>query len=169
MAVPPPKPPATMLGIDRFMASAIRLVRIVPEAPTMMPPTISAVLSSAMPAAAAERPVSAFSSEMTTGMSAPPMGSTTMLPRMPAATRIRMNRPCDSSPLAISTEAPMASTSRIRFTICWPGTAIGFWGIRSCSLPKAMFEPQKETEPMMAANRIGISVSSGGLPAPTSR
>ena len=90
---PPPKPPATMFGIERFMASAIRLVRIVPEAPTMMPPTISAVLSSAMPAAAADRPVSAFSSEITTGMSAPPIGSTTMLPSIAAATRIRMNRP----------------------------------------------------------------------------
>ncbi len=31
----PPKPPATMLGIERFIASAIRLVRIVPDAPTM--------------------------------------------------------------------------------------------------------------------------------------
>ena len=34
----------------------------------------------------------------------------------------------------------------------------------SCSLPKAMFEPQNETEPMIAANRIGISCSSSGLP-----
>ena len=69
-----------MLAIERFIASAIRLVRIEPEAPTMMPPTISATLSSAMPAAAADRPVNAFSSEITTGMSAPPIGSTNMLP-----------------------------------------------------------------------------------------
>ena len=41
-----------------------------------MPATIIAVLSSATPVAAADRPVKAFSSEMTTGMSAPPIGST---------------------------------------------------------------------------------------------
>ena len=29
---------------------------------------------------------------------------------------------------------------------------IGRPGSSSCSLPKAMFEPQKETEPMIAAN-----------------
>ena len=75
-----------MFAIERFMASAIRLVRIEPEAPTIMPPTISATLSSAMPAAAADRPVKALSSEITTGMSAPPIGSTNMLPRIAALT-----------------------------------------------------------------------------------
>ena len=53
-----------------------------------MPATISATLSSAKPAAAAERPVKALSSEITTGMSAPPIGSTTRLPSRPAASRI---------------------------------------------------------------------------------
>ena len=73
----PPKPPATMFAIERFMATAISRVSSEPEAPTIMPATMSAVLFSAIPVAAAERPVKAFSSEMTTGMSAPPMGSTT--------------------------------------------------------------------------------------------
>ena len=50
---PPPKPPKKTLPIERFIASAICLVRIEPDAPTSMPATISAVLSSAMPAAAA--------------------------------------------------------------------------------------------------------------------
>ena len=71
-----PKPPKNTLPIERFIASAICLVRIEPDAPTSMPATISAVLSSAMPAAAALRPVNAFSVEITTGMSAPPIGST---------------------------------------------------------------------------------------------
>ena len=48
--------------------------------------------------------------------------------------------------------------------ICCPGSWIGLPGMISCSLPNAMFEPQKETEPMIAANRIGISCSSSGLP-----
>ena len=99
-----------MLGIDRFMASAIRFVRIEPEAPTMMPPTISATLSSAMPAAAADRPVKALSSEITTGMSAPPIGSTNMLPSSAAETSSRMNSPSDSEPAAIATAEPTATT-----------------------------------------------------------
>ena len=49
-----------------------------------MPATIIAVLLSAKPAAAADNPVMAFSSEITTGMSAPPIGNTTNRPMMPA-------------------------------------------------------------------------------------
>ncbi len=160
----PPKPPATMAGIERLIASAIRLVRIEPEAPTMMPPTISAVLSSAMPAAAADRPVKAFSSEMTTGMSAPPIGSTNMLPRIAAETRIATNRSSDSEPAAMATAQPTAISSSAALTNCWPGSWIGRPGRISCSLPKAMFEPQKEIEPMIAAKRMGMPSSSGRSP-----
>jgi hypothetical protein len=73
--------------MERFIATAIRLVRMLPEAPTIMPATIIAVLFNASPAAAAESPVMALSSEMTTGMSAPPMGNTTNRPMIPARTR----------------------------------------------------------------------------------
>ena len=39
-----------------------------------------------------------------------------------------------------------------------PGpTVIGRPGRISCSLAKAMFEPQKETEPTMAAKRLKIA------------
>ena len=68
-------------------------VRIEPEAPTSMPPTISATLSSAMPAAAADSPVKAFSSEITTGMSAPPIGSTNMLPSTAAEHQDHQEQP----------------------------------------------------------------------------
>ena len=81
-------------GIERFIATAIRFVRIEPEAPTIMPATISAGLFSAMPVAAAERPVKAFSIEITTGMSAPPIGSTTALPSSAAQTSMPMNSSC---------------------------------------------------------------------------
>ena len=57
-----------------------------------MPATISATLSSAMPAAAADSPVKALSSEITTGMSAPPIGSTNMLPRMRRAHQDRQEQ-----------------------------------------------------------------------------
>ena len=93
MTPPPPKPPATIEGIERFMALAIRRVRMMPEAPTIMPATISAVLFRAMPVAAADSPVKAFSSEMTTGMSAPPIGSTTALPSSAAATSMADEQP----------------------------------------------------------------------------
>ena len=82
-----------MLATERFIAVAISIVRIVPEEPTRVPATIRATLSSAKPAAAAERPVAAFSSEITTGMSAPPIGSTTRLPSSAAAISTTMNRP----------------------------------------------------------------------------
>jgi hypothetical protein len=38
----------------------------------------------------------------------------------------------------------------------------------SCSFRNATLEPQNEIEPMIAANRIGISASSGGLPTSSS-
>jgi hypothetical protein len=50
------------------------------------------------------------------------------------------------------------------FTNSWPGSWIGRPGRISWSFPKAMFEPQKEIEPMIAANRIGIRVRSARSP-----
>ena len=38
---PPPKPPTMMFRIERFMASAMSLVRMAPEAPTRAPAMIS--------------------------------------------------------------------------------------------------------------------------------
>ena len=103
-----PTPAKKTLAIERFMASAICLVRIEPEAPTSMPATISAVLSSAMPAAAADRPVKAFSVEITTGMSAPPIGVTASTPKAPADSRISQNSSSESLPAAITTASATA-------------------------------------------------------------
>ena len=64
----------------------------------------------------------------------------------------------------MTTARTMQPISRTALITCWPGTAIGRVGIRSWSLAKAMFEPQKETEPTIAANRVGISSSSGIAP-----
>ncbi len=153
-----------MFPIERFIAFAIRFVRIEPDAPTSIPPTIRAVLSSAMPAAAAERPVKAFSIEMTTGMSAPPIGSTTMFPRRAAETRIAMKSASDSSPAAIATAQPTATSRSSAFRIVCPGSMIGRPGMISWSFPNAMFEPQNETEPMIAEKRTGIISSSGMSP-----
>ena len=54
------------------IAFAINWVSNVPDAPTRVPATMSSVIRSTAPLAATARPVNAFSSEMTTGTSAPP-------------------------------------------------------------------------------------------------
>ena len=47
--------------------------------------------------------------------------------------------------------------------MCWPGNCTGRLGMIACSLPKAMFDPKKETEPITVEKRIGTKVSSGML------
>ena len=164
-ATAPPKPPATIAGTERFIALAIRLVRIVPEAPTIIPATISAVLLSAIPVAAADRPVNAFSSEITTGMSAPPIGSTTMFPSTAAASRIpTMNSACECVPAASTIALTTQIANSTPLMIVWPGSLIGLPGRISWSFPNAMFEPQNETDPTIAANSVGISLFSGKYP-----
>ena len=74
-----------MLASDRFIASAISLVRMPPDAPTSAPAMISAQFPMTKPAIATAVPVNAFSSEITTGMSAPPIGSTIITPNASAA------------------------------------------------------------------------------------
>ncbi len=69
-----PKPPTRMLSIDRFMALAISLVRIAPDAPTSAPATMSTTSLTTKPAMETAVPVKELRSEMTTGMSAPPIG-----------------------------------------------------------------------------------------------
>ena len=147
-----------MFGIERFMACAMRFVRIEPDAPTIIPATMSAVLFSATPVAAALRPVNAFSSEITTGMSAPPMGSTRKFPSSAAATSSPIMSSSASAPATIAVAHATAATNSARFTICWARPiVIGRPGSSSWSLPNAMFEPQNDTEPTIAANRLKIA------------
>ena len=136
-----------------------------PDAPTIIPATIIAVLLSAIPVAAADRPVNAFSSEITTGMSAPPIGSTIAFPRIAAATRIpRMNSACECVPAASTTALTTVINSSTPLMIDCPGSLIGRPGRISWSLPNAMFDPQNEIEPMIAANSDGISTFSAQSP-----
>ncbi len=156
-----PKPPKKTLPIERFIASAICLVRIEPDAPTSMPATISAVLSSAMPAAAALSPVNAFSVEITTGMSAPPIGSTAVIPSTPAATSSSQKRIPASAPATMITA--ITSVTAASPTLASVSGRAGKRRLAqesSWSFANATFEPQNEIEPMIAANTIGISSSS---------
>ena len=148
--------------MERFIALAIRLVRIEPDAPTIMPATISAVLDSARPTAAAESPVHALSSEITTGMSAPPIGSTTMTPRTAAARSSPIIRISALPPATIPTAQPTAMTSSKMLSGCWSfPTLIGRPLISSCSLPNAMFEPQNEIDPITAPKSEAIATYTG--------
>ena len=66
------------------MAFAMSCVSSVPAAPTTVPAMIMAALSSTKPSKPTARPVSALYSEITTGMSAPPMGRVIAMPRSSA-------------------------------------------------------------------------------------
>ncbi len=55
--------------------------RMNPEAPSSAPAMMSTLFPMANPVAAEARPAYELSSEMTTGMSAPPMGSTRETPK----------------------------------------------------------------------------------------
>ncbi len=69
-----------------------------------------------------------------------------------------MNRPSESLPAAITIASTTQASASAAFKsgCSRPGSMIGLPGMISWSFPKAMFEPQNETEPMIAANRIGI-------------
>ena len=104
-----PNAPKRTFVIERFIARPIISVSKVPDAPTSMPLTISTLFSSSKPVAAAARPVKAFSSEITTGMSAPPIGRTKRTPKSDApATSAHSSHSC-STP---ATSAMPAATQR---------------------------------------------------------
>ena len=148
-----PNAPKRTFAIDRFIACAIIVVSSVPEAPTSIPLTIRTFECSTKPVAAAANPVNAFRSEITTGMSAPPIGSTNTTPNR-AATRIAA---ASSHQLTVAiAAAPRAiePTNSSAFPTCWPGYVIGRPLIRSCSFPNAIIEPANEIEPTSAENTV---------------
>ena len=102
----------------------------------------------------------AFSSEITTGMSAPPIGSTTALPSSAAHDEhadeehfgVRAGDEVDAGGEREHEQHEVDDLLGRRRSV------IGRPGMISWSLPKAMFEPQKETEPTIAANSEKIAM-----------
>ena len=86
---PWPNAPKSTLPNERFIARLITMERINPDAPSSAPAMISTLLSSAKPVADAARPAYEFRSEITAGMSAPPIGITNSTPSTSATTNIR--------------------------------------------------------------------------------
>jgi len=78
--LPPPKLPINTLVSERFMALHITTVRSVPALPTRIPPNSITLLSYKKPPIAAATPVKELSKEITTGISAPPIGITKSTP-----------------------------------------------------------------------------------------
>jgi hypothetical protein len=116
-----PKAPKSTFAIERFIARPISIVSRVPDAPTSAPLTISTVLWSTKPVADAARPVHALSSEITTGMSAPPIGSTNRTPNAsaPASSATRSASSC--GPTTMATPRPTIPASSAALTIFWAG------------------------------------------------
>ena len=156
-----------MLMIERFIASAMSLVRMPPDAPTRAPEMIRTGLFRTKPAIAAAVPVNEFRSEITTGMSAPPIGRTIVIPKTSAEAMITPSTsaaaplPSASVPAAsrISTAVPTtATTASTTVSGREPGKMIGLPLIRPWSLPDAISEPENVTQPMAAPRTTKIEV-----------
>ena len=76
-----PNAPNSTLVNERFIALHMMIDRIRPDDPSSAPAVISSLFSSTNPIATADRPAYAFSSEMTVGISAPPIGRTSRTPK----------------------------------------------------------------------------------------
>ena len=88
----PPKEPINTFCKERFMALHINMVSKVPAAPTRIPPVSITLLSYKNPPQAAATPVNELSNEITTGISAPPMGITNNTPYTNARPKIPYNK-----------------------------------------------------------------------------
>ena len=153
------------MAIERFIAFAISSVSRVPEAPTSIPATMSTVESSTKPVAEAARPVNAFRSEITTGMSAPPIGSTNITPNTSARRMSATIAHCASSPATIATPSAAAAPTITTFTTFWPGNTIGRPLTSSWSFAKATSDPANEIDPISAESETESASSQASTPS----
>ena len=100
------------------MARPISCVSSVPDAPTSVPAMISRSLCSTKPVAAAARPVNELSSEITTGMSAPPIGSTKSTPSSSASAPAATSRASPSLKLMLAARITIAAAIAALTTFC---------------------------------------------------
>ena len=106
---------------------------------------------------------------MTTGMSAPPIGNTTINPNTPAAPSSPIIHHNDTppqpgcAPNPMITAAVIAAASSSTLTACCAlPSPIGEPGRISCNLPNAMIDPQNEIDPMIAANNEATTMCTVG-------
>ena len=130
---------------------------------------ISSVESISKPVIATATPVNELSSEITTGMSAPPIGSTKSTPSSSAAASKREESPrrqrvrrCTTNQTAKPDDARAATSA---LTTCCPGYVIGRPVISSCSLRNATIEPAKLIAPMIAESTSETATTESMPPA----
>ncbi len=134
-----------------------------PDAPTSAPVTIISGLSSVKPMPQDAQPESEFRTEMTTGMSAPPIGNTTRRPQTRNSTVIAQNAPSPPQP-AKASPAKIAVRPSSPLTARWPGKTSGEPVISPCSFAKATTEPVNVTAPMAEEIAVSIRDCSGRSP-----
>ncbi len=146
-----PKFENSTLPSERFMAFAMSCVSRVPADPTTVPAMIMAALSSTKPSKPTASPVNALYSEITTGMSAPPMGSVIATPSSSekAKNKDTAGRPSAPHPPEIDQEPqshrrPAISPNSTNF---WPPKRTDLV-IKPCSFANAIKLPLNDTEPM---------------------
>jgi hypothetical protein len=118
-------------------------------------------LSITKPAIATAVPVNELRRLMTTGMSAPPMGSVIVTPKISAAARMTNI----SGRLAVPVTNRMSAATRViaanpAVTMRPPGIMIGLPGISPWSLPDATSDPVNVIDPMMMSSTMKMWVSS---------
>ena len=132
-----------------------------------MPATINTVESSTKPVADAASPVNALRREITTGMSAPPIGRTNITPKASARTASATSAHCSSSP-ATSAAPSTAAPPRIAvLTMFCPENTIGRPETSSWSFAKATSDPENEIEPISAESTIETVSSVAKSPSAT--
>ena len=117
-----PNAPKTTFAIERFIALPIICVSRLPDAPTSVPAMMRTLFESTNPVDAVARPVNAFRSEITTGMSAPPIAITICTPRMSATTTMATSSAWLSCPVARNAHPARIAANRAAVTTLCPGT-----------------------------------------------
>ena len=149
-----------MFSTDRFIASAMSLVRIAPDAPTSAPAMIRTSLPSTKPAIATAVPVNELSRQMTTGMSAPPIGRTIVTPKMSDAARMTsMTGDAEVAGPQVDGADDRPRPRAPAVTIRPPGMRIGLPAIRPWSLPDAISEPVNVMLPMTMSRTVATLIS----------
>ena len=92
---------------------------------------------------------------MTTGMSAPPIGSTNATPRTSARTMRDTNENGTEATARTAITKPTIAAASSPLTSCWPGYVIGVPVISSCSFANATMLPANETDPMTMLKTLG--------------
>src|SRR4029079_15915760 len=156
---------------ERFIPLHMMYERIAPEEPTSAPVMISAELPSVKPMPAAGHPEYEVSIEITTRMSAPPIGTMISTPNRNAASASSQN----AKWLSVRTDQTtirQIATNSARLMTWRSGKRIGAPLMRADNFRNAMTEPVKVIAPIAAPSDISTKLDlwmSPGTPMSNAR